>query len=196
LTARRSRACIPTSASRSRPLAMSSPSCHPACPATVRNHQIRPGANCSAGLAKPQPWRVLRRQPRPVAHVMPGTRVMFVAMAAFPAAVSPDDLPAAERAGPLAGRCGDLAVCHLRDPLCCRLAVRGLRWMARVHRSDGGPGSGYSHSGSLRPRRRACATAVLSGGRPDTREFSRQTELSLRTGRPRRRRRRHEATQT
>ena len=91
---------------------------------------------------------------------------MFVAVAAFPAAVSPDDLPAAERAGLLAGRYGDLAICHLRDPLRCRLAVRGLRWTARVHRSGGGPGSGCSHSGSLCPRRRACATAVLSGGRP------------------------------
>jgi hypothetical protein len=79
---------------------------------------------------------------------------MFVAVAAFPAAVSPNDLPAAEWAGLLAVRYGDLAVCHLRDPLRCRMAVRGLRWTARVHRTGGGPGSGCSRSGSLRPRRR------------------------------------------
>src|SRR5579863_5537411 len=48
---------------------------------------------------------------------MPGTRVMFVAVAAFPAAVSPDDLPAPERAGLLAGCCGGLAVGHRGDPL-------------------------------------------------------------------------------
>src|SRR6185437_9942622 len=62
---------------------------------------------------------------------MPSTRVMFVAVAAFPAAVSPGDLPAAERAGLPAGRCGDLAVCHLRDPPRCRLTVHGLRWTPR-----------------------------------------------------------------
>jgi hypothetical protein len=107
----------PTSALRSVPPAMSSPSCLPARPATVCDHQIRPGASCSAGLAESQPRRVRSRQPRPVAHVMPGTRVMFVAVAAFPAAVSPDHFPATERAVLLAGCCGGLAICHLCDPL-------------------------------------------------------------------------------
>ncbi len=143
---------------------MSSLSPHPARPATVCKHQIRPRASRSAGLAEPQPRCVLRRQPRPVADVMPGARVMFVAVAAFPSAVSPDDLPAAERAVLLAGRCGDLTVCHLRDPLRCRLAVRD-RSGRRVHRGGGGPAGGCGHSRTLCPRRRARATIVLSGGR-------------------------------
>lgn len=62
---------------------------------------------------------------------MPGTRVMVVTVTAFPAAISPGDRAAAERAGPPVGRCGERVVCHLRDPLSCRLAVRGLGWMAR-----------------------------------------------------------------
>jgi len=50
-----------TSASRSVPPAMSPPSPHPARPATVCDHQIRPGASRSAGLAEAQPRRVRRR---------------------------------------------------------------------------------------------------------------------------------------
>ncbi len=36
-------------------------SSHPARPAAVCNHQVRPGASRSAGLAEPQPRCVLRR---------------------------------------------------------------------------------------------------------------------------------------
>ena len=93
-------------------------SSRPARPATVGDDLIRPGASRPAGLAEQQSRCVLRREPRTVAHVMPGTRVMHVTMAAFPAAVSPNGLPAAERAALLGGRCGDLALCHLRDPIC------------------------------------------------------------------------------
>jgi len=62
---------------------------------------------------------------------MPGTRVMLVAVAAFPAAISPSDLAAAERAGLPAGRSGEHVVCHLRGPLRCRLAGCGLECTAR-----------------------------------------------------------------
>jgi hypothetical protein len=74
---------------------------------------------------------------------MPGTRAMFVAVAAFPAAVSPGNLPAAERAslGIAAGRCGEIVVCHLGDLLRCRLAVRG--WRARRSGCALGSGCGY-----------------------------------------------------
>src|ERR1700722_20328856 len=61
---------------------------------------------------------------------MPGTGLMQIAVAAFPAAVSAGDLPAADRAGLPARRCGERVVCHLRAPLHCRLAVRG--WRAHV----------------------------------------------------------------
>lgn len=45
-----------------RPLTAANPaSRHPARPATVRDHQIRPGASRSAGLAEPQSRRVRGR---------------------------------------------------------------------------------------------------------------------------------------
>lgn len=59
---------------------------------------------------------------------MPDAGVMFAKVTAFPAAVSPCDLLAAERADLLAGRRCDGAVCHLRDPLRAHLAVPGLAW--------------------------------------------------------------------
>jgi len=62
---------------------------------------------------------------------MPGTWIMLVAVASFPAALSPGDRAAAERPGLPAGGCGGHAVCHLRGPLRCRLAVCGLECMAR-----------------------------------------------------------------
>jgi hypothetical protein len=117
-------------------------------PATVRDHQVRPGARGSAGLAESQPRRVLRRQPRPVPHVMPGTRAVLVAVAAFPAAFGPDDFHAAERASPLAGHRDELVLCHLRDPFRCRLAWRG--WRSR-RSGNSGPGSGCSRDTTLRP---------------------------------------------
>ena len=61
---------------------------------------------------------------------MPDAGVMFAKVTAFPAAVSPCDLLAAERADLLAGRCCDGAVRHVRDPLRGHLAVPGLAWPA------------------------------------------------------------------
>ena len=57
--------------------------------------------------------------------MMPDTRAVVVEMTAFPAALGPDDLPAAGWTGCLAGRCCERVVCHLRDPLCCCLTVPG-----------------------------------------------------------------------
>jgi hypothetical protein len=50
--------------------------------------------------------------------MMPGSRVMLVEVAAFPATVGPEDRPAAQRAGLglLAGPFGGPVVCHLPDP--------------------------------------------------------------------------------
>lgn len=98
-----------------RPAAAGSPC--PAGPAPVGDDQVRPRAGEPAGLAHPQPGRVPRCQPRPVPYMMPGTRVMLVEMAAFPATLGPQDLPAAQRGGPrlLSGRFGEPVVCHLPD---------------------------------------------------------------------------------
>jgi hypothetical protein len=86
----------------------------PAGPAAVRDDQVRPGASSPAGHAEPQSRRVLGRQPRPVPHMVPGTRIMLVEVAAFPATLGADDLPAAEGAGFPAARCGKCGIRHLR----------------------------------------------------------------------------------
>jgi hypothetical protein len=44
--------------------------------------------------------------------MMPEIRAMFIEVAAFPAAVGPDDFAAAEMAGLLAGCRGASVVCH------------------------------------------------------------------------------------
>src|ERR1700730_18825510 len=104
--------------------------------------------------------------------MVPHTRVMLVEVAAFPAAGSPGDLPAAEPSGLLAWRCGEPVVCHLRGPFRCRLAWRERR----ACRGGGGPGSGCSRITSLRPAAAhpGCPTTLTpplqpspSGGRRD-----------------------------
>jgi hypothetical protein len=65
---------------------------------------------------------------------MPGVRGVLVAVAPFPASIGAGHLGAAERACLLAelAECyGKLVVCHLRDPLRCRLAVRAA-WRGLV----------------------------------------------------------------
>jgi hypothetical protein len=59
-------------------------------------------------------------------------RGVLIAVASFPAALGPGEFVAAEPAwllagsARLAGWCGKQVVGHLRDPLRCRLAVRGV----------------------------------------------------------------------
>jgi len=66
---------------------------------------------------------------------MPAVHGVLVEVASFPASFGPEKLVAAERACLLAelaeladcsGCAGKLVFCHLRDPLRCRLAVRGM----------------------------------------------------------------------
>src|ERR1700729_187447 len=108
-------------------------------------HLIRPPAGAPAWLAEAPQRSVRCRRPRPVPYVMPVIRGVLVAVAPFPASLGAGHLGAAQRGCLLAGlaECyGKLIVCHLRDPLRCRLAVcaawRG--WCAG--RRGGGPGSG------------------------------------------------------
>ena len=90
---------------------------------------------------------------------MPGVRGVLVAVAPFPASIGAGQLGAAQRGCLLAdlAECyGKLIVCHLRDPLRCRLAVcaawRG--WCAG--RRGGGPGSGMQSRYQPTPRRTRC----------------------------------------
>ncbi len=76
---------------------------------------------------------------------------MLVAMTPLPASIGAGHLGATQRAcllGGLAECYGERAVCHLRDPFRCRLAVRAARrgWVG-AGRRGGSPGSGIqSHS--------------------------------------------------
>jgi hypothetical protein len=130
------------------------PSGRPAEPATVLHDLVRPRAGLRAGLAEPQPRRVLCRRPRPVTHMMPGIWVVLVPVTPFPAAIRSGELRTAKRADLLAGlgECyGAFIICHLRDPSPPLLAVR-LTWRAWRRRS-GGPGSGMqSQSPAYAPR--------------------------------------------
>ena len=95
-------------------------------------HLIRPLAGDRARLAELEQRRAHRRQPGPVPDVMPAVGGVLVAVASFPASLGAGELVAAVRgclptglAG-LAGCLGKRVACHLRDPLRCRLAVRGM----------------------------------------------------------------------
>jgi hypothetical protein len=70
---------------------------------------------------------------------------VLVAMALFPASLGAEYLVATVRScllAELAKRCGKLVLCHLRDPLRCRLAVRAAGRGGSAVRPGGGPGSG------------------------------------------------------
>jgi hypothetical protein len=83
--------------------------------------------------------------------MMPVAWVVLVAVAPFPAAISPGEFVAAQRAclladmadmGDMAEHYGNRVICHLRDPLRCRLAVR-VAWRGWcAGRRGGDPGSG------------------------------------------------------
>jgi hypothetical protein len=87
-------------------------------------HLVRPLAGASARLAEQQLRHVPCCRPRPIPHMMPGARGVLVAMASFPAPIGAGHFGAAGLAYLLAGRYGKRDICHLRDPLRCRLAVR------------------------------------------------------------------------
>jgi hypothetical protein len=85
---------------------------------------------------------------------MPGVRGVLVAVAPFPASIGAGHLGAAQRACLLAdlAECyGKLIVCHLRDPLRCRLAACAA-WRAGVLAVVAAvPAAGCSRGCSLRP---------------------------------------------
>lgn len=105
--------------------ALSRGSSRPAGSAAVRDNQVRPGASRPAGLAEPQSRRVLGRQPRSVPHMMPGTRIVLVEVAALPAALGADSLPAAEGAGLSAVSCAHRGVGHQKVLSAAGLVVGG-----------------------------------------------------------------------
>jgi hypothetical protein len=82
---------------------------------------------------------------------------MLIAMTPLPASIGAGHLGAAQRAcllGGLAECYGERAVCHLRDPFRCRLAVRAAwrGWVLAVVAAV--PAAGYSRTIRLRPRLR------------------------------------------
>src|SRR5437667_6388392 len=86
--------------------------------------------------------------------MMPGARRVLVEVAPFPASTGAGYLGAAERACLLAGVAGCFGkrdISHLRGPLRCRLAARGVARLVCWPSVAAVPAAGYSRANRLRP---------------------------------------------